>query len=215
MESNISLGGTIFYYLSLRKNTSWGKYSLDHLKSRHFFQILNGFWQNDSYLSRFQTVGLPNFKSHLKLGPFANQPLFDHSKSRVVQISDPGCVKNGVLLCFTAHRMQQHFKSFFNCNLIFFAVYWALQFGQPPDLRQRQVCHHGRPLATNEGQRWPGPHLYPVHHGLGHHGAVPQDQGSQVPQTGRVNTCSRKVCQWSFNSCSKLTAPRSMLKDHS
>ena len=28
IESNISLGWAIFYSLSLRKNTSWGKYSI-------------------------------------------------------------------------------------------------------------------------------------------------------------------------------------------
>ena len=31
----------------------------------------------------------PDFRSHLKFGPFANQPLFDHSKSGHVRISDP------------------------------------------------------------------------------------------------------------------------------
>ena len=34
----------------------------------------------------FQMVRLPDFRSHLKSGPFANQPLFDHLKSRLVQI---------------------------------------------------------------------------------------------------------------------------------
>ena len=37
-------------------------------------------WQ--PYLSRYQMVGLPYFRSHSKFGPFATQPLFDHSKSR-------------------------------------------------------------------------------------------------------------------------------------
>ena len=31
------------------------------------------------------------FHSHLKSRPFATQPLFNHSKSRLVQISDPHC----------------------------------------------------------------------------------------------------------------------------
>ena len=53
------------------------------------FQMI--FWQNGSYLSTFQTVGLPDFRSHLKSGPFATLPLFDHSKSRQVRISDPHC----------------------------------------------------------------------------------------------------------------------------
>ena len=33
-------------------------------------------------------VGLPDFRSHLKSGLFANQKMFDHLKSRLVQISD-------------------------------------------------------------------------------------------------------------------------------
>ena len=36
-----------------------------------------------------QMVGPPDFRSHLKSGPFAKQPLFDHLKSRLVRISDP------------------------------------------------------------------------------------------------------------------------------
>ena len=39
----------------------------------------------------FQMVGLPDFRSHSKSGPFANQPLFDHSKSGQGRISDPHC----------------------------------------------------------------------------------------------------------------------------
>ena len=57
-----------------------------------------------TFLSRFQMVfdkmasicpnlkwlvGFPNFISHSK--SFATQPLFDHSKSRLVRISDPRC----------------------------------------------------------------------------------------------------------------------------
>ena len=36
-------------------------------------------------------VGLPDFRSHSKSGPFATQPLFNHIKSRLVWISDPHC----------------------------------------------------------------------------------------------------------------------------
>ena len=32
---------------------------------------------------------LPDFRSHLKSGPFETQPLFDPLKSRLVRISDP------------------------------------------------------------------------------------------------------------------------------
>ena len=34
-------------------------------------------------------VGLPDFGSHSKSRPLETQPLFDHSKSRLVRISDP------------------------------------------------------------------------------------------------------------------------------
>ena len=36
-------------------------------------------------------VGLSDFWSHSKSGSFVNQPLFDHSKSRLVHISNPQC----------------------------------------------------------------------------------------------------------------------------
>ena len=39
---------------------------------------------------------LLDFRSHSKSGPFANQPLFDHSKSRLVQISDPHCIVHNI-----------------------------------------------------------------------------------------------------------------------
>ena len=45
------------------------------------------------FLSGFQVVGLPDFRSHSKSGPCATQPLFHHSKSRLVQISDPHCIQ--------------------------------------------------------------------------------------------------------------------------
>ena len=37
-------------------------------------------------------VELPDFRSHSKSRPFGTQPLFDHSKSRLVWISDPHCI---------------------------------------------------------------------------------------------------------------------------
>ena len=37
-------------------------------------------------------VGLPDFRFNSKSGPLATQPLFDHSKSRLVRISDPHCI---------------------------------------------------------------------------------------------------------------------------
>ena len=33
----------------------------------------------------------PDFRSHSKFGPFATQPLLDHSKPKLVRISDPLC----------------------------------------------------------------------------------------------------------------------------
>ena len=57
-----------------------------------FVPILNVFLKNGSYLSIFQMVGLPDFRSHLKSEPCATQPPFDHLKFRLVQISDPHCI---------------------------------------------------------------------------------------------------------------------------
>ena len=62
-----------------------------HSKSDIFVWISDGFWQNCGHLSGFQMVGLLDFRSHLKSGPFETQPLFDQSKSRLVWISDPHC----------------------------------------------------------------------------------------------------------------------------
>ena len=39
----------------------------------------------------FKCLGLPDIRSHSKSGPFETQPLFEHSKSRLVRISDPHC----------------------------------------------------------------------------------------------------------------------------
>ena len=57
-----------------------------------FVWISNRFWQNGSQLFRFQMAGLLNLRSHSKSRPFANRPLFNHSKSRQVRISDPHCI---------------------------------------------------------------------------------------------------------------------------
>ena len=43
-------------------------------------------------LVSFQIVGLLDFRSHSKSGPFAIQPLFDHSNSGQGRISDPHCI---------------------------------------------------------------------------------------------------------------------------
>ena len=68
---------------------------LDHSKT--FLSRFNFFLQNGRHLSGFQMVELSDFRSHSKSGPYANQPLFDHSKSRLIQISDPHCKPNWLL----------------------------------------------------------------------------------------------------------------------
>ena len=44
-------------------------------------------------------VELLDFRSHSKSRPFATQPLFDHSKSRLVRISDPNCIWFVYIFC--------------------------------------------------------------------------------------------------------------------
>ena len=53
--------------------------------------ILNGFWQNGGQLSRFQMVGLPDFRSHLKSEQFVTHSLFDHFDFRSPLYLDPRC----------------------------------------------------------------------------------------------------------------------------
>ena len=66
-------------------------WKMDHWKSRHFCLEDFKFFlnQNGSLLSWYQFVVLADFRSHLKSGPFVDQPLFNHLKSRRVQISFP------------------------------------------------------------------------------------------------------------------------------
>ena len=64
-----------------------------HLKCRVFEgQISNGFWQKWQPFVCISNGWLQDFRSHSKSGPFATQPIFNHSKSRLVQISDPHCI---------------------------------------------------------------------------------------------------------------------------
>ena len=51
--------------------------------------LLQNVEQNGVHWSRFQIVGLPDFRSHSKSRPSATQPLLDHLKSRLGRISDP------------------------------------------------------------------------------------------------------------------------------
>ena len=92
-EGQIS-NGPVFKWFGL----SYG-YSPNYLKTRPFKiqKFLSGFhkvFKNGSHLSRFQMVGLQNFRSHSKSRPFVTQPLLDHLKSRRGRISDPHCNGN-------------------------------------------------------------------------------------------------------------------------
>ena len=66
-------------------------YSLNHLETGPF-QIRTIF-SNGAHLSRFQMVWLRDFRFHFISGPLATQPLFNHSKSRLVRISDCNCTQ--------------------------------------------------------------------------------------------------------------------------
>ena len=58
---------------------------------RHVFvRISNdGIYKMAAILVGFQIVGLSDFTSHSESSSFANQPLFDHAKSRLVGSSEP------------------------------------------------------------------------------------------------------------------------------
>ena len=62
-----------------------------HSKSGHFCLDFKWFPTKWQPLCRFQMVRLLDFRSCSKSRPFANQSLFDHSKSGLVWISDPHC----------------------------------------------------------------------------------------------------------------------------
>ena len=68
-------------------------------------RISNGFWQKGGCLSDFQMAELPVFRSCSKSGPFTTQPLFKHSKSGLVQISDSHC--NFILFQNIFRRVQR------------------------------------------------------------------------------------------------------------
>ena len=65
-------------------------YGPNHSKSGHFCPDMTKWWP----FIQIQMVVLLDFRSRLKSGPFANQPLFDHwnPKSRLVRISYPLCI---------------------------------------------------------------------------------------------------------------------------
>ena len=77
-----------------------------------FVWLSNCFWWNGTHLSGFQMFGLRDFKPHSKSRPFSTQPLFDHSKSRLVRISDPYCtmVRFMSKFCYFGPISEQLFK---------------------------------------------------------------------------------------------------------
>ena len=97
-------------------------------KWRPFIHILNG------WASRYQ-IPFEIFKSHLKSGLFANQPLYNNSKSGRVRITDPHCItiidiRNRIELCIswnekkwnektvvchTGMKNHDYLKTCFNC----------------------------------------------------------------------------------------------------
>ena len=64
---------------------------LNHSKFGRFCPDFKWFLSKCGNLSGFQMVGLPNFRSHSKSGPFETKPLINHSQSRLVLISDHHC----------------------------------------------------------------------------------------------------------------------------
>ena len=92
-----------------RSDFKWSVFS--HLKTGPFkirtkksgFQMVKTRWR----LVGFQMVGLPDFRSHSKSGPFTNQPLFDHLKSGQGRISDPHCSQHSIGHCTIIDLFQE------------------------------------------------------------------------------------------------------------
>ena len=80
---------------TMSNDIKWSGFQRVGLWSRPFENLI--IWNLDIF-SRVQMVFdniaaiCPDFGSHSKSGLFANQPLFDHLKSRLVRFSDPHCV---------------------------------------------------------------------------------------------------------------------------
>ena len=91
--SNIHWGSEIWTFEIL---TFWSsEFNFVHkplvhmMKKVLFYSFLNVLHMRS--LVEIHNIGLPDFRSHLKSGPSATQPLFNHSKSRLFQISDSQC----------------------------------------------------------------------------------------------------------------------------
>ena len=79
-EDRIS-NGPVFKGLGYRVCYSYGPDPFENRTIQNqdiFVQILNGFWKNGGHMTQFKMVGLRDFRSHSKSGPYANQPLFDY-----------------------------------------------------------------------------------------------------------------------------------------
>ena len=85
-----------------------------------FVQISNVFLSK--WWPFFRMVGPRDFRFHLKFGPSSTQPLFDNSKSRQVQISDPHCSLSFRILWFYLNKPVKsylylfHVSFLLNCN---------------------------------------------------------------------------------------------------
>ena len=126
---------------------NWTKYHVQYFRSHGFLVFKwSGFCCNGySYspihlntgpfkirniLSGFQMIGLSDFRSHSKSKPFATQPLFDHSKSILVWISDSHCIQiktsNGQIVCYSDHdlKTKQIFLSVTLCSCNKYRLYY-------------------------------------------------------------------------------------------
>ena len=72
--------------------------------------LKTGIFETWTFLFQFQmfldkmVAFCPDFIHHLKSGPFATQPFFDHLKSRLVWILDPHCVwKPNILVWYLVY----------------------------------------------------------------------------------------------------------------
>ena len=107
-------------------------------------------------------VGLPDFKSHSKSRPFATQPLFDHSKSRLVWVSDPHCAYSvsHQMKHVSSRNMKKIFQKYGFVELYLFDIieqihprnikgqgevlHWQVEESQRTSQRQKCLLQQGR-----------------------------------------------------------------------
>ena len=124
-----------------------------------FVRISNGFWQNGGYLSRFQMVGLPDFRSHSKFRPFVTQRLLDHSKSRLGWISDSHYIK----LCFIPHTYTYHVSYHMPTVIMFhtYSVIIRIPHAQIPQSPILCVLNRQSSVKTNQLENIPSNNILP------------------------------------------------------